>query len=226
MNDMSPIIAPKSNQLTSDDLLAGDRIITITEVSINPGSEQPCQIRFEGDQGKPWFPCKSMARVLVKAWGPDAKQYVGKSVHLFRDPTVTWAGMAVGGIRIRALSHIDSAFDMALTATRGKKAMARFLPLKAEVKPIPPKGRQTAEEWADAHVAAIEAAETIEALDAIVAKGERPMTKLESDKPDLFAKVQAAMTARREALTVTDMALVTGTDDFGDDDDDSDGWEG
>lgn len=199
MTDMSPIIAPKSNQLTSDDLLAGDRIITITEVSINPGIEQPCQIRFDGDQGKPWFPCKTMARVLVKAWGPDAKQYVGKSVQLFRDPTVTWAGMAVGGIRIRALSHIDAAFDMALTATRGKKAMARFLPLKAEVRNMP-KGRQTAEQWASEHIGAVQVAASIDSLSSLMVKGEKPMAKLETDKPDLWNEVNAAYAARRAQL--------------------------
>jgi hypothetical protein len=130
--DMSPFIAPKSSQLTADDLLAGDRIITITGVELSPGAEQPCRINFDGDEGKPWFPCKSMGRVLVKAWGPDAKKYVGKSAQLYRDPEVTWAGMKVGGIRVRALSDITAPFDMALTATRGKKAMARFLPLKVE----------------------------------------------------------------------------------------------
>jgi len=136
MNDMTPIIAPKSNTLTADDLLAGDRVITITGVKITPGAEQPCQISFEGDNGKPWCPCKTTARVLVRAWGPDAKEYIGRSLKLFRDPDVTWAGMAVGGIRIRALSHIDAPFDMALTATRGKKAMARFHPLEvAATKP-------------------------------------------------------------------------------------------
>lgn len=199
MNDMTPIIAPKSNQLTSDDLLAGDRIITITEVSINPGTEQPCQIRFEGDQGKPWFPCKTMARVLVKAWGPDAKQYVGKSVQLFRDPTVTWAGMAVGGIRIRALSHIDAAFDMALTATRGKKAMARFLPLKAEVTPMT-RQRQTAEQWAQDHIAAAQNAESLDALSDLIGKGARPMGKLESEKPELWREVNQAYATRRAQL--------------------------
>ena len=199
MNDMSPIIAPKSNQLTSDDLLAGDRIITITEVNINPGTEQPCQIRFDGDQGKPWYPCKTMARVLVKAWGPDAKQYVGKSVQLFRDPTVTWAGMAVGGIRIRALSHIDAAFDMALTATRGKKAMARFLPLKAEVREIP-KGRQTAEDWVEEHIGAVEVAASPDSLDSLIAKGEKAMGKLEATKPELWSRVMNAYAVKRAEL--------------------------
>lgn len=202
MNDMTPIIAPKSNQLTSDDLLAGDRTITISDVAINPGTEQPCQINYNGDQGKPWYPCKTMARVLVKAWGPDAKQYIGKSVQLYRDPSVTWGGMAVGGIRIRALSHIDAAFDMALTATRGKKAMARFLPLKAEVRQHPGTTRQTAEQWAAEHMEAIAQATDADALDALCNRAARAMAKLADSHPDTHRALMNAADARRAELSV------------------------
>lgn len=203
MNDMTPIIAPKSNQLTSDDLLAGDRTITISDVAINPGTEQPCQISYSGDQGKPWYPCKTMARVLVKAWGPDAKQYIGKSVQLYRDPSVTWGGMAVGGIRIRALSHIDAAFDMALTATRGKKAMARFLPLKADVRQHPGTARQTAEQWAETHMKAIDACTTADELDTLcnAPKSINGMAKLADSHPDTHRALMNAADARRAELS-------------------------
>lgn len=224
MNDMSVVIQPKSDQVNADDFIGGPRTFTIEAVHINPDADQPVQIQLVGEK-RVWRPCKSMSRVLVAGWGPDAKTYTGRSVTLYRDPRVKWGGMEVGGIRISHMTHIERDMMIQLTATKGKRAPHVVKPLAAEVKPIPAKGRQTAEEWADAHVAAIEAAETIEALDAVAAKGERPMAKLESDKPDLFAKVQAAMTARREALTVTNMSIVTGDDDF-DDDDDSDGWEG
>lgn len=224
MNDMSVVIQPKSDQVNADDFIGGPRTFTIEAVHINPDADQPVQIQLVGEK-RVWRPCKSMSRVLVAGWGPDAKTYTGRSVTLYRDPKVKWGGMEVGGIRISHMTHIERDMMIQLTATKGKRAPHVVKPLAAEVKPIPAKGKQTAEEWADAQVAAIEAAETIEALDAVAAKGERPMAKLEADKPDLFAKVQAAMTARREALTVTNMAIVTGDDDF-DDDDDSDGWEG
>ena len=122
MNDMTAIIAPKSDQINSDDLISGPRTITITDVDIRPGTEQPCSIFFDGDNGKPWKPCKSMARVLVAAWGPDAKSYVGRAVTLYRDPSVKWGGMEVGGIRVSHLSHIERDMVMALTATKGKRA--------------------------------------------------------------------------------------------------------
>lgn len=220
---MADVIVPRSDQVNADDFIGGPRTFTIEAVHINPDADQPVQIQLVGEK-RVWRPCKSMSRVLVAGWGPDAKTYSGRSVTLYRDPKVKWGGMEVGGIRISHMTHIERDMMIQLTATKGKRAPHVVKPLAAEVKPIPAKGKQTAEEWADAHVAAIEAAETVEALDAVAAKGERPMAKLERDKPELFAKVQAAMTARREALTVTNMAIVTGDDDF--DDDDSDGWEG
>lgn len=119
--DMAAAIVPKSDQLNADDLIAGPRTITVREVKVTPGKEQPVSISFEGDDGKPYKPCKSMARVLVQCWGPDAKQYAGRSMTLYRDPTVKWAGMEVGGIRISHLSGISSDMTFALTASKGSR---------------------------------------------------------------------------------------------------------
>lgn len=132
MSDMTAVIQPKSDQMNSDDLMAGPRTIKITKVTLTPGSEQPCAVSFEGDQGKPWKPCKSMARVLVLVWGPDSKNYVGKSLTLYRDPDVKWGGMAVGGIRISHMSHMKSNAPLMLTVTRGKKAPYTVKPLVTE----------------------------------------------------------------------------------------------
>jgi hypothetical protein len=118
--DMRGVITPRSDQLNCDDLIGGDRTITITRVTITPG-DQPVAVYFDGDNGKPWKPCKSMSRVLVAAWGPDASKYAGKSVTLYRDPKVKWGGMEVGGIRVSHLSHIDRDMLLALTETRGKR---------------------------------------------------------------------------------------------------------
>jgi len=121
MNDMRTVIAPKSDQMNADNLLAGPVTITIRDVGIHPGTEQPVSIGYDGDNGKPWKPCKSMCRVLVAAWGPDAKAYIGRSATLYCDPKVKWGGMEVGGIRISHLSHIDREMMMALTATKGQR---------------------------------------------------------------------------------------------------------
>ena len=133
MNDMAAAIVPKSDQINADDLLAAPLTIHITGVNIKPGTEQPVAISFSGDNGKPWKPCKSMSRVLVAAWGADAKKYVGRSVTLYRDPAVKWAGMEVGGIRISHMSDIENPITMALTATKGSRKPYTVKPLVSSV---------------------------------------------------------------------------------------------
>lgn len=135
-HDMTTAIQPKSDQQNADDFVAGPRTIRITEVRIAPNTEQPISVFFEGDQGKPWKPCKTTARLMVAAWGKDAKEYTGRSLTLYRDPEVKWAGMAVGGIRISHMSHIDSDMVYAATVTKGKRAPIRVKPLKAEIAPL------------------------------------------------------------------------------------------
>ena len=135
MNDMTQAIVPKSDQTNADDLIAGPITIKISEVAIRGGQEQPVSIHYEGDNGKPYKPCKSMSRVLVANWGADAKQYVGRSLTLYRDPSVKWAGMDVGGIRISHMSDIEGPMTMALTATKGSRKPFTVRPLEvAEVK--------------------------------------------------------------------------------------------
>lgn len=133
--DMRTVIAPKSDQLNADDFVAGPRTVRITGVEIK-GGEQPVSVHFEGDNGKPWKPCKTTARLMVAAWGPDASQYKGRSLTLYRDPTVKWAAMEVGGIRISHMSHIDTDMVYAATVTKGKRAPIRIKPLKAEAVPL------------------------------------------------------------------------------------------
>lgn len=131
MSDMREVIVPKSDQLNSDDLIAGPMTIKVTAVSIRGGQEQPVSISFEGDNGKPYKACKSMCRVLVTAWGADSKKYIGRSMTLYRDPSVKWGGMEVGGIRISHLSDIEAPLTMALTATKGSRKPYVVRPLVA-----------------------------------------------------------------------------------------------
>lgn len=132
MIDMTATIIPKSDQLNADDLIAGPRTIRITRVTASPDSpEQPVSIYFEGDNGKPYRPCKSMRRVMVAAWGADASAYVGRSMTLYRDPAVAFGGMQVGGIRISHMTHIDADLTMALTVTKAKRAGYRVKRMEA-----------------------------------------------------------------------------------------------
>lgn len=132
MTDMLRTIIPKSNQLNADDLIAGQtKTIKITKVSIAAG-EQPIAINYEGDNGKPYMPCKSMRRVLVNVWGSDGNQYVGRRMTLYTDPKVTYGGVAVGGIRISHMSHMTEEKVMALTASKSNRKPYVVRPLKEE----------------------------------------------------------------------------------------------
>lgn len=120
--DMSQFVIPKSDQLNADDLIAGPRTIRITRVAGTGNTDQPVSVYFEGDDNKPFKPCKGMRRVMIAGWGVDASQYVGRSMTLYRDPKVVFGGMEVGGIRISHMSHLDRPLAMALTVTKAKRA--------------------------------------------------------------------------------------------------------
>lgn len=139
MTDLTNTIIAKSDQLNSDTLISGPITIKITAVSADTSSsEQPIVIRYEGDNSQPYKPCKSMRRLLVAVWGANGAEYVGRSVTLYRDPTVKWGGLEVGGIRISHMSHIDKSVTIALTATRGNKKPVTVRPIETprqETKP-------------------------------------------------------------------------------------------
>jgi hypothetical protein len=166
MNDMSPVIVPKSDQLNADTLLAGPQTYTISEVQIRGGQEQPVSILLEGTD-LAFRPCKSMSRVLVQAWGPDANAYPGRSLTLYRDPSVKWGGLEVGGIRISHLSHIDGKLQMQLTATKGQRKPHVVMPLVMDA-PKSDKATQTPEEWAAKHIEAIKRAPDMVKLETFV----------------------------------------------------------
>lgn len=115
-------LAPKSDQLNADDLI-GDvtKIITITSVSVKVGSEQPIIINYQGDNGKPWKPSKGMGRVLMALWGESENDFIGRSIELYRDASVKFAGDEVGGIRIKSMSHINGRQILSQTISRGRK---------------------------------------------------------------------------------------------------------
>lgn len=197
--DMRDTIIPKSDQLNADDLIGGPRTITITKVARCHEVEQPIAVHFDGDAGKPYKPCKSMRRVMVTVWGPDAAAYAGRSMTLYRDPEVTWGGMAVGGIRISHMSDIAEPVVMALTATKKARKPYRVLPLVAE-KPKPtPDPAAAAKAAAAEMVASVDAIETADALAAFEAnEGASKLRKRLAERfPDLARDVDAAVMAAR-----------------------------
>lgn len=126
--DMLKTVAPKSSQLNSDDLVGNRTLtITITKVIAGPSLDQPVALHYEG--GLPFLPCKTVRRLLVHAWGEDAKLYVGRSLTLYRDDKVRFGGMEVGGIRVSHMSHIPEPLTVMLTATRAQRKPYTVQPL-------------------------------------------------------------------------------------------------
>ena len=68
--DISDTLAPTSDQLDAVDLLGGPQTFTVSGVS-RGSAEQPVNIDL-AEFPRPWRPGKSMRRVLVACWGPDA----------------------------------------------------------------------------------------------------------------------------------------------------------
>lgn len=146
--DISSTIAPDSDQLDAIDLIQGPRTFTIESVS-KGNAEQPVQIHL-AEFPRPWRPGKSMRRVLVACWGPDASKYAGRRVTLFCDPDVMFGKDKVGGTRIKALSHLDKPKRIPLLVSRGKSATYVVEPLPDDVPTTPPATGRIAElrqEW-------------------------------------------------------------------------------
>lgn len=161
--NLAETIEPKSDQLNADDLIGGTLTIKVTAIKGNSEPQQPVSIHYEGDKGKPYKPCKSMRRVLVSAWGANGTDYVGRSMTLYLDKTVTFGGIAVGGIRISHLSHIENDLSMMLTVSRTsrKPYQVKKLEVAAPTKPIlTPEHKR----WSDAVTALAAKKTTIESM--------------------------------------------------------------
>lgn len=140
--DLTESIAPKSDQINAEDLLTGPRTFTIEKVSAgNP--EQPVNVYLVELPGRPYRPSKSMRRVMVSAWGKEASAYAGHRLTLYRDPEVTFGRDKVGGIKISHMSNLDKRLTVALTVTRGKRAMYTVEPLTTPR----PKPEAAARDW-------------------------------------------------------------------------------
>ncbi len=196
MTNMLDTIIPKSDQLNADDLIGGVlKIIKVTAVSRCKEPEQPIAIGFEGDNGKPYKPGKSMRRVLVNVWGPDGAAYIGRSMELYRDDTVKFGGMEVGGIRISRMSNIDKPVTMALTATRASRKPFTVRPLaetKTETRKPP-----TPKEITENLIAQFEATVDMDAHNAVLSDdiAARQIAWLKEKQPELYAEVDTAIQA-------------------------------
>lgn len=131
VEDLSPTIIPKSDQLNSEQLLGGPITVTITSVQVSESAEQPVVIHYQGENGRPYKPSKTQRKLLLFAWGTNGNDWIGRSMTLYNDPTIKFGGAAVGGIRISHMSDLPKDISVSLTATKGKKELHRVLRLVA-----------------------------------------------------------------------------------------------
>ena len=197
--DLSPFAEAKVDRLTADDLIGGPRTIKITAVAggMEDGKKQAI-LSFEGDEGKPFKPCKTMVRLMIAVWGKYASEYVGRSMTVYRDPDVTFGGLATGGVRISHMSHMEGEAQVIVAIKKGKKGAIRVKPLVAEVKPI--NKADPARKWADAYIAKVNACETSDDLNAFANEKASKLAELQNAWAELHTECVTALDDRRTAL--------------------------
>ena len=131
---------PRSDQWNADDFLGGAKTFTIAGAK-DGAAEQKYDIQLEGE-ARSWRPPLTMIRVLLKAWGDESDEWVGRRVTLYQDATVRFGKEVLGGIRISHLSHIgDKPLNVKVTTSRGKRETVTVQPLK-EAAPTPTPARE------------------------------------------------------------------------------------
>lgn len=162
MADVSQAMQAKSDQLNYDDIGSNTIVIKINRVVVTC-TDQPVSIFYDGCNNKPYKPSKGMIRLISEAWGVESDCWVGKSIGLYGDSTVKWAGKEIGGIRINGFSDIAlggiSAF-VALSRGKRRKVTVKYLDVANAVEQI----TEIDQQWIDAVKANPETLATIEDL--------------------------------------------------------------
>ena len=132
VTNLRDTILAKSDQLNADDIIGTGITITVTAVKRGDSAEQPVVIHYQGDNGRPYKPCKTMRRVLIAGWGENGAAWIGRSMTLYNEPSVKFGGVAVGGIRISHMTDIGNGLRLTPNASKGKKQEVIIKPLKAQ----------------------------------------------------------------------------------------------
>lgn len=191
VEDLRQTIIPKSDQLNAEQLLGGPMTVTVSEVKVSDSGEQPVVVHYDGENGRPFKPCKTMRKVLIHAWGADGRKWSGRSMTLYNDPSVKFGGDDVGGIRISHMTDIERDVKVSLTSTRGKKAKYEIkrLVLGASSGKSSPKASVTLDQ-------VLSALSSSDSLEELLAAAEQAKVLNSDDK----AKAGAAYTTRLQQL--------------------------
>lgn len=188
--NMLDAIAPKSDQINAEDLVGRTITVTVRDVQIRAGQEQPISVSVE-ESDKVFRPCKTTARLMVQAWGPDASKYAGRKMTLYRDPSVKWGGVAIGGIRISHMSHLDAPLVIALAENKKNRKVHTVQPLQIEKQVASPDALTL-----DAARELVEGAPDLDALRAVWSR--KAMAPFRAELQELLDKRKAALTPAQE----------------------------
>lgn len=119
---------PRSDQINYEDFVGGSRVFTVAGVRVGT-AEQKYDIGLQEEQ-RVWRPPLTVLRTLIACWGDDATAWQGRQVELYGDPSIRFGKDAVGGIRIKALSHLDEPKTVTVTVARGKRQKITIQPLQ------------------------------------------------------------------------------------------------
>jgi len=117
--DISQALVAKSDCLNASDLTGSPIVATIKDVRKGDAAK-PVIVDLEGMDGRPWKPSKGMLRVIAHAWGTESDKWIGRLVKLVNNPEVIYAGEAVGGVEVVAMSHIAADFRIPVRISQKK----------------------------------------------------------------------------------------------------------
>jgi len=131
--DLSGTIKSNADQLNVDDMVTGPMMIQVEGVTLNNDPKQPIKIFYYGCENKPFKPCLTVRRMLIALWGKDGNQWANRWMNLYVDASVSYGKQKnIGGIRVDALSHINSTATISLTVRRGVKQHFTIQPINLE----------------------------------------------------------------------------------------------
>ena len=126
--DLKKTVIPKSDQLNADDLIE-PKTICIRDVKAGSDETQPVNIYYYGDNNKPYKPCKTVRRILIQLWGSEGTEFINRKLTLYRDDSVKWGGVEVGGIRVSHASHINEPKKVLVTMAKNSRRPVTIYPL-------------------------------------------------------------------------------------------------
>ena len=136
INDLSDTIEANSDRLNAADLMGADKTIKVTDViRYTENGKNKFYLNYEGDCGRPYKPSLTMRRIIMELWTIDGSKYIGRSIRLHRDPTITFGRDECGGIVVEAMEGIKGKAKIKLQVKRGQ--FKEFTIDKLEPKELP-----------------------------------------------------------------------------------------